>query len=119
MAIYRGDIFFVELGPTIGHEIDTKRRPVLVISINDINSRPLVVTVTPGSTLPPGRHFFRKNEVQVDPSVTNGLTNSTVFKCIHIRAIDHSRFDQPRAGQISRSDLVMVEQAVRFCLGLP
>jgi mRNA interferase MazF len=118
MAISRGEIHFVELGPTKGKEIDVKRRPVVVLSINDINTKPLVVTVIPGGTRATEKRLFR-HEVKVEPSVENGLSQPTIFQCIQIKALDHSRFDRPRVGTIAADDLQRLEQTVKLCLGLP
>ena len=52
MPIERGQVFFVDLDPVMGREIGGQKvRPVVVLSINDINSKPLVVTVVPGTKL--------------------------------------------------------------------
>jgi mRNA interferase MazF len=118
MAIFRGEVYFVRLGPTVGREIDTKRRPVVVLSINDINSKPLVVTVVPGTSWAAGKRIHA-NEVRIDPSATNGLSNTTVFQCHQIKALDHSRFDQAPIGMLSSQELEAIEQAVKLCLGLP
>jgi mRNA interferase MazF len=116
MPIYRADVFFVKLGPTRGHELNDKRRPVVVVSVNDYNSKPLVITVVPGSTFS-GKRLFA-NEVKVEPTVENGLTYSTVFKCLQIKALDHSRFEQDRVGKLSAAHLKEIENAIRICLGL-
>ena len=42
--IRRGEIYFVNLNPTKGRE-QRGRRPVLVVSVDAINSQPLVVAV--------------------------------------------------------------------------
>jgi mRNA interferase MazF len=118
MAILRGELYFVELGPTRGREIDLKRRPAVVLSINDINRKPLVVTVVPGTSRDRGSQVYR-HEVRVDPSATNGLTNSTVFQCFQMKALDHVRFDQPPIGVVSSVDLRNIEDTVKLCLGLP
>ena len=117
MAIRRGEIYFVELGPTRGREIDLKRRPVLVLSVDAINSKPLVVTVIPGGTRRAGKRVY-DTELQVAPSATNGLSGPTVFQCIQIKAIDHSRFDSPPAGELVPEDIQAVEEKVKACLGL-
>ena len=44
----RGDIYFVNLNPVQGRE-QAGQRPVLVLSIDAINSLPLVVTVVVGT----------------------------------------------------------------------
>ncbi len=40
MAIHRGDVYFVDLNPTVGRE-QAGKRPVVVISNDLINSKPL------------------------------------------------------------------------------
>ncbi len=117
MVISRGDVYFVELGPTRGKELDVKRRPVVVVSIDDINSKPLVVTVVPGGTRAADKHLFR-HEMKVEPSEENGLSQPTIFQCIQIKALDHSRFDRRRVGVLAAGDLHRLEQAVKVCLGL-
>ncbi len=44
----RGGIYFVDLNPAKGRE-QSGRRPVLVLSVDDINNLPLVVTVVVGT----------------------------------------------------------------------
>jgi mRNA interferase MazF len=43
MTIQRGEIYFVDLNPTQGRE-QSGKRPVLVLSIDEINQHPLVLT---------------------------------------------------------------------------
>lgn len=118
MVISRGAIYFVELGPTKGYELDKKKRPVVVISVNDINTKPLVVTVIPGKTYFPGHRVF-PTEVKVEPAQDNGLSQPTIFQCFQIKALDHSRFDKAAVGTIAAGDLHNIEQSVKSCLGLP
>lgn len=95
-----------------------KKRPVVVVSINDINRKPLVVTVIPGSTWSPGKPVYR-HSVKVEPTATNGLKNPTLFRCFQIKAIDHSRFVDEAAGILAAADLRQIEEAIQLCLGLP
>lgn len=115
--IRRGEIYFVELGPVCGKEIDDKRRPVLVLSINDLNSKPLVITVVPGTKAANKPLHFR-NAVVVPVTVTNGLACDTIFQCHQLKALDHSRFTSPAVGALAEEHLVLVEDAVRYSLGL-
>jgi mRNA interferase MazF len=118
MPIERGEIYFVELDPVVGREIGgQKARPVVVLSINDINIKPLVVTVVPGTKAAEKVTTYR-NVVLVVPSQGNGLALPTIFYCHQLRAIDHTRFPPRPAGRLSSSDLVRLEEAVKFCLGL-
>src|SRR5437879_614721 len=112
MPILRSEVYFVELGPTRGKELNVKRRPVVVLSINDIHRKPLVVTVVPGKTHYPDKKIFR-NQVKVEPSTKNGLPNPTVFECIQIKALDHSRFDRGPVGLLSTDDMSKIEEAIK------
>jgi mRNA interferase MazF len=115
--IRRGEIYFVELGPVRGREIDDKRRPVLVLSIDFLNSKPLVVTVVPG-TKAANKPVHFKNAVLVPATGTSGLAYDTIFQCHQLKSLDHSRFTSPAAGVLDEEQLVLVEQSVRFSLGL-
>ena len=46
--IQRGEIYFVNLSPVQGRE-QAGQRPVLVLSIDDINRLPLVITIVVGT----------------------------------------------------------------------
>jgi mRNA-degrading endonuclease toxin of MazEF toxin-antitoxin module len=51
-AVKRGDIYMVDLDPTVGHEIK-KRRPILIVSPTEFNHRnlPLVAPITSGGAM--------------------------------------------------------------------
>ena len=137
MRISRAQVYFVDLGPVRGCEMDF-RHPVVVVSINYINHNPflivtvpgieqdqqeatvekgLVVTVVPGTSLKPGKRIY-PHEVRVEPSSKNGLAKPTVFKCTQIKALDYRRFDTNPCGELSATDLLQIEEALRRCLSL-
>ena len=115
MTIERGQIYFVDLDPVQGRE-QAGKRPVLVLSIDAINSAPLVVTVVSGTD---GANLTRNypTNVRVSPS-ESGLRLETVFLCFQIRSVDKGRFPANPAGQLSDEKMQEVEAAVRYCLGL-
>lgn len=118
MAIQRGEIYFVSLDPAMGREAGGgKRRPVVVLSINDINVKPLVVTIIPGTSAKSLPRAFR-NIVRVEPTSTNGLSRTTLFECHQIRAIDHGRFADPPIGVLGVAEMEQVADAVKYNLGL-
>ena len=117
MAILRGEVYFVELGPTRGRELDDKRRPVIIVSSNEINRKPLVVVVVPGTSWREGRRVF-DTEVKIDSTPENGLTGPTIFQGSQVKALDHSRFDQDPVGEVSPADLAAIEECLRLCLVL-
>ena len=118
MLIERGQVFFVSLDPVFGREIGgNKTRPVAVLSINDINVKPLVVAVVPGTKAGDKAAHYR-NVVVVSPTPANGLAMETIFQCHQLRAIDHGRFIRPPIGRLSAIDIGRIEEAVKFSLGL-
>jgi mRNA interferase MazF len=115
MAIRRGEIYFVDLNPIKGRE-QAGVRPVLVLSIDEINRLPLVVTVVVGTK---GENISRdyRSNVRVPPH-ESGLPMETVFLCFQIRSLDPGRFPARAAGKLSPSMLKKVEDTIRYCIGL-
>jgi len=115
MTIRRGEICFVDLNPIKGRE-QAGQRPVLVLSIDEINSLPLVITVIVGTK---GENISRDypTNVRVLPE-ESGLPAETVFLCFQIRSLDPSRFPEKPEGMVSEEVLKKIERAVRYCLGL-
>src|SRR5262245_46668654 len=109
----RGEIYYVSLDPIVGRE-QSGRRPVLVVSGAWVNSRPLVVTVVPGTD---GANVPQDHptNIRVTPE-ESGLASETVFMCFQIRALDPSRFTRKPAGQLSQDRLLDIQDAIRFCL---
>jgi mRNA interferase MazF len=111
----RGEIYFVNLDPVMGRE-QAGTRPVLIVSIDAINRRPLVVTVVPGTD---GANVRRDHPTDVRvPSAESGLPSETVFLCFQCRALDHSRFPGSPAGRLSPLRMRDIERAIRYCFGL-
>ncbi len=115
MNIQRGQIYFVDLNPVKGRE-QSGKRPVLILSIDDINTLPLVVTVIVGSKGENIRQNYPTN-VRVMPE-ESGLPLETVFLCFQIRSLDSNRFPTEPVGKLSADKMQEIETAVRYCLGL-
>jgi mRNA interferase MazF len=115
MDIQRGQIYFVNLNPVQGRE-QAGKRPVLILSIDAINTLPLVVTVIVGSKGENIRQNHPTN-VRVTPE-ESGLPLETVFLCFQIRSLDPNRFSTEPVGQLSTDKMLEVETTVRYCLGL-
>lgn len=115
MPIRRGEIYFVNLNPARGRE-QAGQRPVLVLSIDEINQLPLVVTVVVGTK---GENISRDypTNVRISPE-ESGLPIETVFLCFQIRSLDPRRFPERPAGKVTDEVLHKIETAVRYCLGL-
>ena len=87
--IRRGEIWLVNLDPTIGAEI-RKTRPVVVISSDAIGVLPikLVAPVTEW------KEYLARNiwHVRIVPDVTNGLTKISAIDVLQLRGVDTQRF---------------------------
>ncbi|MBI2821936.1 MAG: type II toxin-antitoxin system PemK/MazF family toxin [Acidobacteria bacterium] len=119
--ISRGQIYFVNLSPTHGRE-QAGRRPILVVSADEINRQPLVVAVVVGTQARNVPRDYPTN-VRVTAKET-GLPADTVFLCFQIRSLDPARFLDPRigrpvlAGTMPPARMTEVENALRLVLQL-
>jgi mRNA interferase MazF len=113
--IQRGEIYFVNLSPIQGRE-QAGQRPVLVLSIDDINRLPLVITIVVGTK---GANVPRDYPTNVRiAAADSGLPMETVFLCFQICSLDARRFPPTPAGKVTGRVLEQIEDAVRYCLGL-
>lgn len=91
MNIKRGDVWLVNLDPTVGTEI-RKTRPVVVVSSDAVGLLPirLVAPVTEW------KDYFAHNvwHVKVLPDSMNGLTKTSAVDTLQVRGVDTSRFVQ-------------------------
>jgi mRNA interferase MazF len=112
--IRRGEIYLVSFDPTVGHEIK-KTRPALVIQ-NDIGNRfsPLTIVAAITSKISPVPYPV---EVVIEPTRSNGLEVRSAIRLDQLRTVDRQRLIK-HLGQIDRSTLARVDEAVRISLGL-
>lgn len=113
--IRRGEVYFVNLNPVKGREQEGYR-PVLVVSADAINARPLVVTVIVGTNAVNVPRDYPTN-VRV-PASASGLPLETVFFAFQLRSLDPGRFQQPRAGRLSDMWMKKVDEALRLVLAI-
>jgi mRNA interferase MazF len=110
----RGEIYLVSFDPTIGHEIK-KTRPALVIQ-NDVGNKYSPVTIVAAITSKISQISYPV-EVVIEPDGTNGLTLRSAIRLDQLRTVDRQRLVK-RLGQIDRSRMSKVDEAVRISLGL-
>lgn len=119
--ISRGQIYFVNLSPTLGRE-QAGRRPVLVVSADAINRQPLVVTVVVGTDAKNVPRDYPTN-VRVSAKET-GLLIDTVFLCFQMRSLDPARFIDPKtqrpnlAGTLPAARMSEIDRALKLALSL-
>lgn len=85
----RGEVWLVNLDPTVGGEIQ-KTRPAVVISSDAVGRLPikLVAPITDWKDHYAGNIWH----VRIDPDSTNGLSKQSAVDALQIRALDTQRF---------------------------
>ena len=108
----RGEVWLVNLAPTIGHE-QAGRRPAVVVSEDEFNSGPadLVILLPISSTLRP-----IPSQVPLSPP-DGGLDRESAVLCEAIRSVSRRRLVR-RLGPVSAARLGLVEDALRILLRL-
>lgn len=85
----RGEIWWVNLEPTVGSEI-RKQRPVVVISSDAIGRLPIKLCVP----ITGWQDKFSHNiwHVRIDPDATNNIKKPSVCDALQTRCLDQARF---------------------------
>lgn len=112
--IRRGEVYWVNLDPTVGAEIK-KRRPALVVS-NDINNEQSpTITIAPLTTA--GADRIYPFQVKLPPG-TCGNREASKVKAEQIRTVDKTRIVGQSTGSLSEDLMLKVDAALRLHLGL-
>jgi len=113
---YQWHIFFAVLDPTRGSE-QAGRRPVLVVSREQINQLLPVVNIIPLTSLKSDARVIYPNEVLL-PAGTAGLRVDSVALCYQIRTLDKSRLERD-TGELDDVNLRhAILAAIRFQLDI-
>jgi mRNA interferase MazF len=108
MSINRGEIWQVNLEPTVGAEI-RKTRPVVVVSSDAIGVLPirLVAPITEW------KDYFICNvwHVKLEPDATNGLMKISAVDTLQLRGVDTQRFIK-KLGEVSTSVIKLIVTAI-------
>lgn len=104
----RGEVWWVEFDPAVGSEI-RKTRPAVIVS-NDAANRNLSRVVVP-VTSNTGRQYPGEAVVSVGGQSSKAIADQ-------IMAADKSRL-KDRLGELSKDDMLAVEDAIKVHLGLP
>ncbi|MGB5746378.1 MAG: type II toxin-antitoxin system PemK/MazF family toxin [Desulfobacterales bacterium] len=107
-----GEIYWVNLEPTIGDEIK-KRRPVIILNggHDKYLNLSIVVPITTWSRYWDENPFF----VTIEPNSKNGLSKKSSVDCFQIRAISHNRFIK-KIGNISNDEINLIRKSVALIL---
>ena len=108
----RGDIWEVDLNPTVGRE-QAGRRPVLIVSDNALNRSPRGLVVVIPVT---GTSRGLPTHVPIIPP-EGGLTKPSVMMTEQVRSISKDRLVR-RHGAVTQATMSQVDQILQIVLGL-
>ena len=108
----RGEIWLVDLNPTIGQEIQ-KTRPVVVISSDLLLSIPMriIIPITSWQEKFVNRPFM----VKISTTLENNLTVDSAGNTLQVRSISTERFVK-KVGKISENILKELVAGLIICL---
>ena len=109
----RGDIYFAQLDPAVGNEIQ-KTRPVVIVSNDIANRTSNLVTVIPVTSSVQKIYPF---EVALLAAET-GLTKTSKALAQQIRTLDKRRLSGRCQGTVQLSKMKLIDDAIRLHLAL-
>lgn len=113
MEIKRGQIWLVNLDPTIGHEIN-KSRPAVIIQ-NDIGNKYSPITIIAPITSQKIKTIYPIDALI--PKQDSGLNVDSKAILNQIRAIDKKRLIK-KIGNVNELALEQINEAIKISLGL-
>ena len=106
MAIQRGDIYRVNLEPTIGSEQQGNARPCVVLSVSAFNNKLRTIGVVPLSSSP-------RPLLPLIVSVPSAGQPTSTALCGQLRTIDKRQIVDDPVGRLRQDNLEQVEKNVR------
>jgi mRNA interferase MazF len=108
----RGEVWLINLDPTIGAEI-RKTRPAVIVNDDSIGILPLrvIVPITDWKE----RYQVAPWMIRIEPTTTNGLDKRSAADAFQVRSVSHQRFIR-KLGQLPDSTLEQVTQALAVVL---
>lgn len=109
-----GEVYLVNLDPTIGDEIK-KTRPVVVLNAGDQKNLRLAIVapVTRWQRRWDGNPF----SLTLEPGPFHGLAKKSVVDCFQIRALSHNRFVR-RLGEVTSAEMDHIKKALALILDI-
>ncbi len=109
----KGEVWLINLDPTLGAEIK-KTRPAVIVSENAIGVLPLRVIVP--LTDWKERYAIAPWLVRIEPDAHNGLSKPSAADAFQIRSVSQERFVS-RMGYLSQASLQDILQAIQVVIG--
>ena len=112
----RGEIWLLNLEPTLGAEIN-KTRPVVILSSNSIGKLPLRVVVPITDWKP---HYQQAHHwmIKLTPNSTNCLSKISVADTFQVRSVSTLRFIK-KIGELSSNEMNQISYAIGLVIEYP
>jgi len=110
----RGEIWLVDLDPTIGAEMN-KTRPALIISDNGLGKLPLKVIVP--ITGWKEHYSIAPWMIKIEPNADNGLKKISSIDCFQIRSVSKNRLTE-KTGAVAPDEINKVQEGILKILGI-
>ena len=110
----RGEIWLINLDPTVGAEI-RKTRPGVIVNDDAIGTLPLKVIVQ--ITEWKERYAIAPWMVRIEPDVDNGLEKLSAADAFQVRSVAQERFVR-RIGKLSDTTMRAVTKALAVVLSI-
>ena len=98
-----GEVWQINFSPQIGDEIK-KVRPAVIVNHDSMGALQLKVVVPITNAF----RNVREWQVLLEPSVTNGLSKSSVADCFQIKSISKNRFIE-KIGNLNKDEMDQVK----------
>lgn len=108
----RGEIWLINLNPTIGAEI-RKTRPAVIVSTDGLGVLPLriIVPITDWKN----RYAKANWMVKLEANSQNGLSKTSTADCFQVRSVSQRRMVK-KIGEIAPDRMSEIEQALAIVL---
>jgi len=110
----RGEIWLVNLDPTLGAEMN-KTRPALIVNDNKLGKLPLKVVVP--ITGWKDHYAIAAWMVRLEPHQRNGLSKTSSIDCFQIRSVSQQRLVE-KIGELTVDEIGKVQEGILRILGL-
>jgi mRNA interferase MazF len=110
----RGDIYWINLDPTIGAEIK-KTRPCVIISPDAANQSGPLVIVAPISKAEGKKVHF--HEILL-PKESSNLQYNLKIKVFQLRCVDKKRLSKSKIGSLPKDTIKKLDEKIRIVTGL-
>jgi mRNA interferase MazF len=112
----QGEIWLINLDPTIGAEIK-KNRPALIVNHDSLGKLPLRIIVPVTVTEWKEKFSIAPWMVKITPNSENGLAKISSFDCFQVRSVSQERFVK-KIGEVGVDEMNSVKSALTKVLSI-